>query len=141
MRRPDPPTFFIDVDLGIHFYTALRADGRFNVEFHDRYFDEGTDDAEWLEHIARMGWIGVTHDRKIRRDHRPIISHFGASVIVVVGRRPLAEHAANFRQTYPRIERFVRRHPAPYVAKVFHPPPAEMKRLKPKGRIELWGEW
>jgi hypothetical protein len=140
-KRRDAATFFVDVDLGINFYTALRVDNRFGVEFHDNHFAEGTDDADWLTLIAAKGWIGVTHDQKIRRDHRPIIAAFKARVIVVVGRRPLEEHAANFIATYPRIERFMRDAPPPYVAKLYHPTPGDLKRLKPRGRIEYWGKW
>ena len=140
-RRPEAPTFFVDRDLGVHFFEALSADDRFKVEFLEHHFDQDTDDAVWLAHIAAMGWIGVTHDKRIKRDHRSIIAYFKASVIVVVGRKPLAEHAANFVATYPRIERFVRDHSGAYVAKLYHPSSAEAAKLKPKGRIELWGEW
>ena len=84
-RPPDAPTFFIDRDLGIRFAEHLSADSRFQVETHDTHFpDRAADDAEWLELIAKSGWIGVTHDKKIRRDHRGIIAAFGARVIIVV---------------------------------------------------------
>ena len=140
-RPPDAPTFFVDIDLGIHFFTNLSADGRFKVEFHDAHFPKaGTDDAEWLRFIAEKGWIGVTHDKKIRRHHRSIITACGARVIIVVGNRPLADQAANFRATYAPIERFVRDRPGPYVAKLFYPTPKDQLKLKPKGRIELWGD-
>jgi hypothetical protein len=43
--------------------------------------------------------------------------------------------------TYPRIERFVRDRSGPYTAKLYHPTPSDLKKLKPKGRIELWGVW
>jgi hypothetical protein len=140
-KRRERPTFFVDIDLGPHFFATLSRDGRFGVEFHDDHFTMGTDDSEWLSLIAGKGWIGVTHDKKIRRDHRPIIAQFGVRVIVVVGRRPVIEQADNFRATYPRIERFVNDTPAPYIAKLFHPTPAQAKRLKPTGRIEKWGHW
>lgn len=141
-RPPEAPTFFVDIDLGIHFFTDLSADGRFNVEFHDTHFPgTGTDDADWLRLIAERGWIGVTRDKKIRNHHRAIIAGSKASVIIVVGRRPLADQAANFLTTYPRIERFTRGRQGPYLAKLFYPTPKELKKLKPTGRIELWGNW
>ncbi len=143
-KRPskDPLTFFVDIDLGIHFYEHLSGDARFNVEFHDDHFREGApDDSEWLTLIADRGWVGITHDRKIRRDHRPLIERSEARVIIVVGRRPLQEQAGNFIATYSRIERFVRKHDGPYTAKLHYPTAKELKKLKPQGRIDLWGEW
>jgi hypothetical protein len=59
-------------------------------------------------------------------------------VIIVVGKRPLAEQAANFIATYPRIERFVRDRVGPYTAKLYHPLADELEKLAPRGRIELW---
>ena len=143
MSRPlDAPTFFIDRDLGPSFFGAVAADGRFGAEFHDTHFpDPTTDDSVWLRLIAAKGWIGVTHDKKIRAQHRAIIAANRARVIIVVGQRTMAEHSANFIATYPSIERFVRRRPGPYTAKLYHPAPANLRKLKPKGRIELWGEW
>lgn len=140
-KLPESFTYFIDVDLGIHFFTALSTDERFRVEFHDQHFPRGTDDSVWLTHIAERGWIAVTHDRKMRRDHRPIIARARARVIVVVGRRPLAEQAENFLATYSSIERFVRKHSGRYMAKLYCPTEADRKKLKPKGRLEMWGEW
>jgi hypothetical protein len=143
MSRPlDAPTFFVDRDLGPSFFADISSDGRFLAEFHDTHFpDPTTDDSVWLRLIAETGWIGVTHDKKIRAQHREIIAAHGARVIIVVGHRTIAEHSANFVATYPAIERFVRRRPGPYTAKLYHPTPADLKKLKPRGRIELWGDW
>lgn len=141
-RPPDPPTFFVDRDLGPNFFNRIAADGRFRVEFHDSYFpDPTTDDSVWLRFVAEKGWIAVTHDKKIRAHHREVIAAHAAKVLIVVGGRTMADHAANFLVTYPRIERFVRTRAGPYTAKVYHPAAADLKKLKPKGRIELWGDW
>jgi hypothetical protein len=141
-RRPDAPTFFVDRDLGPRFFGAVSADSRFLVEFHDTHFsDPSTDDSDWLRLIAEKNWIGVTHDKKIRSNHRAIIAAHRSKVIIVVGNRSMADHATNFIATYPRIERFVRNRPGPYTAKLYHPTPADLMKLRPRGRIELWGSW
>lgn len=76
----DRLTFFVDIDLGIHFYRHLSEDDRFGIEFHDDHFpDRAPDDSEWLTLVAKRGWVGVTHDRKIRRDHRPIMIFLAVS--------------------------------------------------------------
>jgi hypothetical protein len=143
MSRPrEPLTFFVDRDLGPQFFDLLAVDGRFSVEFHDKHFnDPTTDDSQWLPFVAEKDWIAVTHDKKIRAHHRPIIADYRVKVVIAVGSRTVADHAHNFLTTFPRIERFVRDRPGPYTAKLYHPAPAELKRFKPKGRIELWGEW
>jgi hypothetical protein len=143
MSRPrDSPTFFVDRDLGPRFFNSLAADGRFGVEFHDTHFrDPTTDDSVWLRLVAERNWVAVTHDKKIRSQHRQIIAAYRARVIIAVGNRSMAEHAANFIVTYARIERFLRHHAGPYTAKLYHPAAADLKKRSPKGRIELWGEW
>jgi len=141
-RPPDPPTFFVDRDLGPTFVKHIAADGRFRVEFHDNHFrDSTTDDSVWLRFVAENDWVAVTHDTKIRAHHRAIIAANSAKVLIIVGSRTVPEHAANFLVTYPRIERFIRNRKGPYTAKVYHPAPADLKKLRPKGRIELWGKW
>jgi PIN like domain len=141
-RPPDRPTFFVDRDLGPRFFNSLAADRRFGVEYHDAHFhDPATDDSVWLQLVAEQGWIAITHDRKIRAHHREIIAAYRARVIIIVGKRTMADHAANFLATYPRIERFVQHRSGPYTAKLYHPTPGDLKKLKPKGRIELWGTW
>ncbi|MDZ7643576.1 MAG: hypothetical protein U5K76_04675 [Woeseiaceae bacterium] len=109
--------------------TGICWDGRFNVEFHDTHFPcRAPDDSERLTLIAERGWVGVTHDRKIRRDHRLIIERSGARVIIVVGTRPLQEQSANFIATYPKIERFVGKHSGPYTAKLYQPTAKDMEK-------------
>jgi hypothetical protein len=142
-RPPEKPTFFIDRDLGPHFFQALQVDDRFGVEDHNAHYrGRAPDDSEWLQLVAANNWVAVTHDRKIRAQHRSIIAAYRAKVIIVVGNRPLADQSYNFRETYPRIERFIRGRAGPYTAKLHYPSPSELnKKLRPRGRIELWGEW
>ncbi len=138
-KRLESFTFFVDRDLGPRFFRSLVSDVRFNVEFHDEHFkDPSTDDSIWLRFIADRGWVGVTHDKRIRRDHGTIIRAHGARVIVVVGQHPLAAQAKNFRDTYAKIERFVRNTRPPFVAKLYQPSGRDRAKLKPKGRIESW---
>lgn len=143
-KRPNsaPPTFFVDLDLGLFFYEQLSQDGRFNVEFHDQHFPQrAVDDSEWLALTAKKGWIGVTHDKRLQREHRELIRRAAARVLIVVGHRRVREHASNFLVTYPKIERFVRKNSGPYTAKIYHPTPKDLKKLRPTGRVEMWGDW
>jgi hypothetical protein len=55
----------------------------------------------------------------------------------LVGKVPHADLAANFIASVARVEAFIARHPAPYIARLYMPEARELKRQKPKGRIEI----
>jgi hypothetical protein len=63
----------------------------------------------------------------------------GVALLVVVGKAPLADLAASFVRTRPRLERFLSAHTPPYIAKVYRAEPRELERdADAPGRIELW---
>lgn len=80
--------------------------------------------------------MAISHDAKIRYKSasRDDIMRFGARLLILKGKASHAALSANFVRTYPAIERFLARHPAPFIAKVYKHPhdPAQA------GRIELW---
>jgi hypothetical protein len=84
----------------------------------------------WLEEVGKRGWIALTHDRRIR--YKP-------NERDAVGAAPYPDLARAFLTTLPRIERFLRRHKPPFIAKVYRPSPAELaRRSTASGRVELW---
>ena len=95
--------------------------------------------------MARLGlaegWVAVTHDQRIR--YKPnellaVIEH-KAALLVVVGTAPFAELAKAFMTTLPKVLEFVETHDRPFIAKVYRPSPATLKRnATATGRVELW---
>lgn len=142
-KKPRSPlTFFVDADLGKGFYEAIRRDDRFLAEFHDNHFDPGTDDDVWISSMAAWGWIAISHDGKIRSHHRSIVRAAHARIIVAAGDWTPAQHAENFLMTFAKVERFVRKHPGPYMARLRQPPPRDRQRkLRPVGDIVLWADF
>jgi hypothetical protein len=60
-------------------------------------------------------------------------------MLAIVGAAPYPDLARAFLTTLPRIERFLRRHKPPFIAKVYRPSPAELaRRSTASGRVELW---
>jgi hypothetical protein len=143
MRKPpEHPTFFVDVDLGTRFFHIIAQDPRFSTEFLGRHFAHATDDAVWIDFASTNGWIAVTHDKKIRRQHREMIARTSARIIILAGKSSLESQAQNFRSSFPQIERFVRSHSGPYTAKLRQPSLRDKQlKLNPTGHIEMWGDW
>ena len=67
------PTFFLDREVGRHVVAnAIRARGCAVLPMADVYSggaDQRVPDDEWIEHAGREGWIAVTKDYSIIRDH------------------------------------------------------------------------
>ena len=60
-------------------------------------------------------------------------------MLVVVGKVPLTELAANFVVTIPPISAFLASHQAPFIAKVYRPTQKELStRPSSAGSISLW---
>ena len=142
MRRESATTqlvFFTDRDLGRAFPTILRQAG-LSVECHADHFADDAPDEVWIAAVAAKGWTAVTHDKAISRraNEKSAVFRAGLGLIVVVGGAPHAELAQNFVATRSAIERFLGHHSPPFVARLYRPTPAELKRKRPRGRIELW---
>jgi hypothetical protein len=132
--------FFTDRDLGLQFPAILRAAG-IDVERHTDHFAPDCPDDEWLGEVANRGWIGLTHDRRIRYKPNEIaaIVRHNASLLVVIGDAPYHDLARSFVKTMPRVLAFVATHRPPFIGKVYRPSPAELaKNPDATGRVELW---
>jgi len=141
-------TFFSDRDLGKRFPELLRTAG-FDVEIHAEHFSEAAaadsvPDTTWLPVVGRNGWVLLTHDRAMRytsRERDAIMEH-GVRAFMLIGTHKAPEHAENFVRSWHLIERFLRQHRDPFIAKLHHPTPRELERKrKPTGRVEMWLSW
>jgi PIN domain-containing protein len=132
--------FFTDRDLGNRFPEILKANS-FAVERHSDHFPPECPDEEWLAEVARRGWVAVTHDARIRykpNELAAVIRH-GVRLVVVVGKAPYPDLARSFVNTRAPIEAFIEETPAPFIAKVYRPRPAELAAdPTARGRIERW---
>ncbi len=65
--------------------------------------------------------------------------HAGSRLLVLVGKATFPELAENFVACIPKIERFLQKNAAPFIARVYLPTPEQRRRGSHKsGRVELW---
>ena len=132
--------FFTDRDLGTTFPRILSEKG-IHTEKHDDYFNETTDDSTWLQEAGRQHWFAVSRDKRIRYrpNQRDAAMRAGVGLFLIIGNLPHSALAHNFAASISRIERFVEKHPRPFIAKVYQPPPSKSLNDPEKaGRVELW---
>lgn len=145
---PPEPVFFVDADLSDRIFHSILQDAGIRFERHDDHFAQGTDDEDWLRKAGEMGWIVLSHNRKIRRVSAQTerLMEAGVRAFMLIGdpfpnppgRRSVftQELAENFVRTMPQILRFLRRHPGPWIAKLYRPSsPADLSGL---GEIRMW---
>jgi hypothetical protein len=132
--------FFTDRDLGKRFPAALEAAG-IAVERHADLFPPDGSDEQWLEYCGKNGRIALTHNLRIRYTPNEIaaVRRHAVSLIIIVGKTPLPELAANFLRTKEKIEAFIDAHQPPWIAKLYRPSASDLARSPAgPGRIELW---
>ena len=84
---------------------VLRADG-YACRVHDDHFSQTTEDADWLQAVARQGWIVLTKDEKIRfrpMELRALESAGVRAFIVICGNVRGSQTAEILRRAMPRI--------------------------------------
>jgi hypothetical protein len=132
--------YFTDRDLGLQFPKILSESGM-AVERHRDHFAPDGPDEEWLAFVGTKGWVALTHNSRIRytpNEKNAVLSH-DVRLLVIVGHAPYAELAHSFVATRLRIEAFLQRQEAPFIAKVHRPSPLDLQQNpSAPGRIELW---
>ncbi len=129
----DPPVFFLDRGLGIHFVAdAIRMRGYAALPMADVYpsgADQSVADHEWIERASREGWIALTKDYSIVRAHGNALSAstlrvFALSNSNLTGPQMATRYAHNLDRILLRARR-----PGPYVYIVN---PAGLERRWPR---------
>lgn len=131
--------YFTDRDLGNLLPNILRNAGM-KVERHADHFAHDTPDTDWLQAAGRNGWYVLTHNRRIRytpNELEAVMTH-GVGMFVLIGQATHQELAANVVRTATRIERFIKRHARPFIAKVYRPSAQSRPTTPPPGRVEMW---
>jgi hypothetical protein len=91
----------------------------------------------WIRHCGIAGWVGLTHDTHIL-ECADVAAEARARVIVLRGAVTHAELAANVVRSLGRLERYLRKTPPPFFAKLYYPAGRELRKLQPRGAIETW---
>lgn len=122
--------FFIDRCLGKkHIAKTLNSSG-VAVEIHDDNFGQNATDVDWLPEVGKRGWVVLTKDAKIGKNHleRMAVTNAGISMFTLVSQNLSGKQMADiFLGAVTKMKEFVRKHPAPFIAKVYR-----------DGRVEMW---
>ena len=122
-KQPERPTFFLDRGLGKHHVAAaLRKAGQDVTLMAEVYPHDGqrVGDDEWIRDVSDRGWIALTKDTSIIRDHTVALEHSDLRLFALPNANLTGEQMG---------ERFVRnlnrilqraRHAGPFVD-VVHP--------------------
>ncbi|HEU0054950.1 MAG TPA: hypothetical protein VFQ39_17310 [Longimicrobium sp.] len=132
--------FFTDRDLGGAIFPRVLAEAGVRVHRHADHFPPDAADQEWLPVAAERGWVILSNDLAILRRplERDAVMRSGARLIVLVGGDArAADLARNFVNTLPAVERFLARHPAPFIAKLYRPNPVSAIEHGVPGSVEL----
>lgn len=129
-KSPKETVFFIDRCLGSkQIVKALRQTG-ITVEIHDDHFDKNAQDVDWLPEVGKKGWLLLTKDANIGKNtlERMAVTNAGIRMFILASQNLSGTDMANiFQEAIIKMQDFVRKHPAPFIAKVYR-----------DGRIEMW---
>lgn len=122
--------FFIDRCLGKrHIATALESSG-VAVEIHDDNFGQNATDVDWLPEVGKRGWVVLTKDARISKNHleRMAVTNADIKMFTLVSQNLSGKQMADiFLKSVNKMQEFVRKHPSPFIAKVYR-----------DGRVEMW---
>ncbi len=65
-KPPEPPVFFIDRSLSKNVFARAFTAAGVRYELHDDHFAPNTPDTDWIEAVAKRGWVILTVDKRIR---------------------------------------------------------------------------
>lgn len=120
-QPPEPLTYFVDRDVGVHEVPdVLRALGA-RVELHRDHFPHDAPDAEWIVYATQRRWVIITQDRKIQRrahERAVVLAARARYFCLAGGSRRGIETAALVSQHFATIDRTARSTSAPIIARV-----------------------
>jgi len=122
--------FFIDRCLGKHpILEKLRATG-IQIEAHDDHFPRGATDEQWIPQVGKKGWVVLTKDKRISYNtmERQAVARAGIRMFTLASTKLSGEDTAiAFSKALQTMLNFLRKHPAPFIAKVYK-----------DGKVMLW---
>lgn len=132
--------FFADRNCGCHVFPEMLRGAGIVVHRHRDHFRDDVEDDVWLPEVAARGWVALSFDKAIRKNEleRNAVFLSRARLIQLTGANADAsQQARNFINTYRKIEDYLSRTPAPFIARVRRPSPADLALGRP-GTIDTY---
>ena len=105
---PDRPALFIDRDAWSRKLGLALEDARIAHVAHQRQFDSGSPDVEWIQKVSQQVWIAITRDQNIRRKPNELAAIRASRAIIFVftsGNLSAEDTARILLQALPRVYR------------------------------------
>ncbi|MEM8828403.1 MAG: hypothetical protein AAGE96_03480 [Cyanobacteria bacterium P01_G01_bin.19] len=121
-------TFFVDRCLGKLVVKTLRDTG-ISVEAHDDHFPKNALDVDWLPEVGKHQWVIITKDARIGRNQteRLAVTNARVKMFTLASQNLIGREMANiFLQSITKMQEFVYKHYAPFIAKVYRNQKVEM---------------
>jgi predicted nuclease of predicted toxin-antitoxin system len=122
MIQPQSVVFFIDRCLGSRRIPEVLRGAGITVEAHDDHFNKGAQDVDWLPEIGKKGWIVLTKDASIGKNFLERITVARAHIkMFTFASQSLSgeEMVTILLKAIVPMQEFVRKHPAPFIAKIY----------------------
>jgi hypothetical protein len=115
----DPPVFFIDRGLGRHHVPGVFVDAGLDVvlmaDLYPCGADQSVPDDRWIADVSALGWVALTKDANLTRDHVSALSASTLRVFALDNANITGEEMARrFRVNLQRILQRARKR-GPYV--------------------------
>ncbi|MCY7406321.1 MAG: hypothetical protein LH631_02785 [Alkalinema sp. CAN_BIN05] len=122
MSSPSSITFFIDRCLGSkRIVTALRQAG-LTIESHDDNFAPAAPDVDWLSIVGERGWVVLTKDANIARRtlEKMAVARSGVCLFILTSQNLSGNDMIEIlTKAIVPIQNLVRKHKAPFIAKIY----------------------
>jgi hypothetical protein len=116
-----PPTLFIDRSLGRRIVPGILKNAGLTVEIHDDHCPPDAPDEVWLRLVGETGWLALTKDRGLPFRAPSLLTIWEAKsrIFVLTGGDLTGEEMGQLIcAALPRMARFARHEPAPFLARV-----------------------
>jgi predicted nuclease of predicted toxin-antitoxin system len=121
MRQPQSITFFIDRCLCCRdIVSALKGAG-LTIEVHHDHFADDAQDVIWLPEIGKREWVILTKDSRIGNNllERLAVASAQVKLFTLASQNLRGQEMAEiFLKAIISIQTFVRKNPAPFIAKI-----------------------
>ena len=110
------------------------------VEPHNVHFPNTVpDDHVWLGLCGNKGWVGLSRDKEMGWKDIVVrtIMNQRVKAFVCIGKHPHARIAENLVNSMHRMDRLVRKHRDPFIARLYMANEDERRRRK-AGNVRMW---
>lgn len=115
-------TFFIDRCLGSKCIPDKLIEKGISVEIHDNHFAKDAKDTEWLPIVGNNKWVILTKDTRIGKNTLEKIAVASAKIkMFTFASQDIRgeEMAEILLKSITKIQEFVRKNDAPFIAKIY----------------------